>query len=223
MPDDQATVTVTSLNHTVRKRAVLAGLDLTAEAGTVHAVLGSSGVGKSTLLRLIGGLERPSGGTIRAFGQQVESLRRGALRRYLRDTVGFVFQDAGLVERWTVKKNIAAAQVASSRTPVSTPLSIEAAADRVDLPIRLLESRATELSGGERQRVSIARILVRKPPLVLLDEPTSALDELRTQMIAELIRDLADEGAVVLVVSHDTTLSDISDARTVLREPATVA
>jgi putative ABC transport system ATP-binding protein len=219
MRDDQAAVSVTGLTHTVRNRAVLAGLDLTAQAGTVHAVLGSSGVGKSTLLRLIGGLERPSAGTIRALGQQVESLRGAALRRYLRNSVGFMFQDAGLVERWTVKQNIAAVQAATSSTPVSTPLSIEAAADRVDLPTRLLESRATELSGGERQRVSIARILVRKPPLILLDEPTSALDAHRTRMIAELVRDVADEGAVVLVASHDTALTDISDSRTLLSEP----
>ncbi|WP_323743135.1 ATP-binding cassette domain-containing protein [Curtobacterium sp. VKM Ac-2887] len=106
----------------------------------------------------------------------------------------------------------------STSRPVSTPLSIEAAADRVDLPSRLLDARAGELSGGERQRVSIARVLVRKPPLVLLDEPTSALDADRTRMVVELIRDLADDGAVVLVASHDTVITDASDARTVLRE-----
>lgn len=221
MRDDQAAVSVTGLNHTIRNRPVLAGLDLSATPGTVHAVLGSSGVGKSTLLRLIGGLERPSRGSIRVLGQHVESLRGTALRRYLRNSVGFVFQDACLVERWTVKENLAAAQAASSNAPVSTPLSIEAAADRVDLPTRLLETRASELSGGERQRVSIARILVRQPPLVLLDEPTSALDTHRTRIIAELVRRIADEGAVVLVASHDTALTDISNEQTLLREPST--
>jgi ABC-type lipoprotein export system ATPase subunit len=218
MRDDQAVLRVSGLNHTVGNRAVLAGLDLTAQAGTVHAVLGSSGVGKSTLLRLIGALERPTSGTIRALGHQVDALRGTALRRYLRNSVGFVFQDAGLVDRWTVKQNIAAAEAASSTTPAATPLSIEAAADRVDLPNRLLASRATDLSGGERQRVSIARILVRKPPLVLLDEPTSALDAHRTQLITTLIRDIADQGTIVVVASHDTALSDISDSQTLLTE-----
>lgn len=221
MRDDQAAVSVAGLNHTIRDRPVLASLDLTTQTGTVHAVLGASGVGKSTLLRLIGGLERPSSGTIRVLGKQVESLRRTALRRYLRNSVGFVFQDAGLVERWTVRQNIAAARAAFSSTPVCRPLSIEAAVDRVELPIRLLDRRATELSGGERQRVSIARVLVRQPPLVLLDEPTSALDAHRTRTIAELVRDIADEGAVVLVASHDTALTDISDEQTLLRDAAT--
>ncbi len=218
MNDDDAAVHVTGLHHTIGNRAVVCGLDLTARAGAVHAVTGSSGVGKSTLLRLLGGLERPTSGTIRVFDQQVDMLRGSALRRYLRDCVGFVFQDAGLVAQWTVRKNIAAVQAAAPRAPVSTPLSIEAAADRVDLPSRLLDARAGELSGGERQRVSIARVLVRKPPLVLLDEPTSALDADRTRMVVELIRDLADDGAVVLVASHDTVITDASDARTVLRE-----
>jgi ABC-type lipoprotein export system ATPase subunit len=222
MHGGDAAVAVASLGHDVGGRSLFDGFDLTARAGEVHAVVGSSGAGKSTLLRMIGGLERPSAGTIHAFGREVTALRGSALRRHLRHSVGFVFQDAGLVEQWSVRKNIAAAAAATPRTPVSAPLGIEAAADRVDLPTVLLDQRARALSGGERQRVAIARVLVRKPPLVLLDEPTAALDAARTRLIVELMRELADDGAAVVVASHDPAVVHASDTQSTLVEPSSI-
>lgn len=219
MRDDIAAVSVTGLTQRVKNRVLFRDLDLAARAGEVHAVLGRSGVGKSTLLRLIGGLERPSGGAIRAFDRRIDTLRASGLRRYLRNSVGFVFQDPGLVERWTVRKNLAVSRAAAPSDPVSDPLSIEAAIDRVDLPARLLDVRGAELSGGERQRVAIARVLVRKPPLVLMDEPTSALDAERSRLVGRLVRELADDGAVVVVASHDAALTAEADGHTALFEP----
>lgn len=223
MPDDQIAVRVRSLTHIVQNRPLFAGLDLTARTGEVHVLEGPSGVGKSTLLRMIGGIERPDNGRITVFGEQVTALRRSALRRYLRHQVGFVFQDAGLVEHWTVRKNIAVALAAAPRVPTSPPLPISAAAGHLDLGQHLLDRRASELSGGERQRVAIARILVRKPRLVLMDEPTAALDVKRTQLVARILRTLADEGAVVLVASHDADLADAADLRSELSEVASRA
>jgi len=219
MRDSDPAVAVVSLSHEVGSGSLFHGLDLTARAGEVHAVEGASGTGKSTLLRMIGGLQRPGTGTIRAFDQEVTALRGPALRRYLRHSVGFVFQDAALVEQWTVRKNIAAAAAAPPRTPISAPLGIEAAADRVDLPAALLHRRACALSGGERQRVSIARILVRRPPLVLMDEPTAALDAERTSLIVDLARELADDGATVVIASHDPEVIRRSDAQSTLLDP----
>lgn len=218
MHDDGAAVLVEDLVHTVGRRALFDGLHLAASAGRVHAVTGSSGVGKSTLLRVLGGIERPTSGTVRAFDDDVTALAGRRLRHHLRHRVGFVFQDAGLVERWTVRQDLAAAGAAVPREPVSTPLGVEAALDRLDLPPRLLDRRCRELSGGERQRVAIARILVRKPPLMLLDEPTAALDSGRTDLVVQLLRELAEDGAVVVVASHDPAVIAGADAQWELHE-----
>lgn len=218
MHDDGAAILVEDLVHTIGHRTLFDGLDLTASAGRVHAVTGSSGVGKSTLLRVLGGIERPTSGTVRAFDDDVTALAGRRLRHHLRHRVGFVFQDAGLVERWTVRQDLAAAGAAVPHEPVSTPLGLEAALDRLDLPSRLLDRRCGELSGGERQRVALARLLVRKPPLMLLDEPTAALDGGRTGLVVRLVRELAEDGAVVVVASHDPAVIAGADAQWALHE-----
>ena len=218
MHDDGAAILVEDLVHTIGHRTLFDGLDLTASTERVHAVTGSSGVGKSTLLRMLGGIERPTSGTVRVFDDDVTVLAGRRLRHHLRDRVGFVFQDAGLVERWTVRQDLEAVGAAVPHEPVSTPLSVEAALARLDLPPRLLDRRCRELSGGERQRVAIARLLVRKPPLMLLDEPTAALDSGRTGFVVQLLRELAEDGAVVVVASHDPVVVAAADARCELHE-----
>lgn len=214
MPASRPAVSITALEHALEGRELFGGLDLTIQSGTVHALVGASGVGKSTLLRMIGGLQRPHGGSIRSFEHDVTTLRGAKLRRYLRHDIGFVFQDAGLIEEWTVRRNLHAAAKAASDHPTSPPMTIEAAIDRLDLPRTLLGQRAAELSGGERQRAAIARILVRKPPLVLLDEPTAALDGRRTTLINEIAHELVDQGATIVVASHDEHLLQSADERT---------
>lgn len=220
MCTSEAAVAVISLGHDVGNRSLFRGLDLTAHAGEVHAIVGSSGAGKSTLLRMLGGLERPGSGTIRAFDQEVTRLRGSALRRYLRDRVGFVFQNAGLVEQWTVRKHLAVAASAVPRNPLSAPVGLVAAADRVDVPRALLDQRVAALSGGERQRVAIASLLVRKPSLVLLDEPTAALDPVNTGLVVGILREFAEDGAAVIVASHDPGVLRTADAETRLPESA---
>jgi putative ABC transport system ATP-binding protein len=121
MHDDGAAILVEDLVHTIGHRALFDGLHLTASTGRVHAVTGSSGVGKSTLLRVLGGIERPAAGMVRVFDDDVPALAGRRLRHHLRHRVGFVFQDAGLVERWTVRQDLAAAGAAVPREPVSTP------------------------------------------------------------------------------------------------------
>ncbi len=219
MPDSRPAVSITALEHALEGRRVFGSLDLTIRSGTVHALVGASGVGKSTLLRMIGGLERPHRGSIRCFEHDVTTLRGAKLRRYLRHEIGFVFQNAGLIEQWTVRKNLHEAARAASKQPTSPPMTIEAAVDRLDLPPTLLDQRAAELSGGERQRVAIARILVRKPPLVLLDEPTAALDSRRTALVTQLARELVDQGTTIVMASHDEALLRSADARTVITTP----
>lgn len=209
-------VRVTALGHSVAGRQVFKDFTLNAIPGQVHVLVGPSGSGKSTLLRLLGGLERPDSGHITVFGRDVGQLKGRERRRFLRDTAGFVFQSGGIVEHWTGRKNVSVAAAARPQSPVSSPLSVNDAAEVLDLRQELLGRRALELSGGERQRLSIARLLVRKPGLVLLDEPTSALDRTRAALVVGLMKSMASEGAVVVVASHDPTVIATSDAQTVL-------
>lgn len=214
MPNEDQVVSVVAVEHGLGNRPLFRALDLEARTGQVHAVLGPSGAGKSTLLRMIGGLERPRSGTIRSLGYDVPALRGVRLRRYLRHTVGFVFQDAGLVEQWSVRQNLQAAARAAPSAPTSTPFGVDEVMNLMDLPTEYLGRRAVELSGGERQRVAIAKILVRKPRLVLMDEPTAALDADRTSLVMRIVRDLADDGAAVLVASHDPEVLRVADGTT---------
>ncbi|MFJ3454733.1 ABC transporter ATP-binding protein [Curtobacterium sp. NPDC090223] len=221
MRSSASAISVTGLEHDVGGRQLFRAFEMEVPPGSIHGIAGASGIGKSTLLRMIGGLERPSAGSIRVFEHDVTTFGRAALRRYLRHDVGFVFQDAGLVEAWTVRRNLAAAASAGPRTPTSVPLSVEGAADRLGLPRVLLDRGVMELSGGERQRVAIACVLVRMPRLVLLDEPTAALDAQRTGLVAQLARELADDGATVILATHDLELLDRADSQTLLTEPST--
>jgi putative ABC transport system ATP-binding protein len=181
-----------------------------AVAGTVTAVTGASGSGKSTLLRVIGGLERPAAGAVIVDGTRVDELRGRARRRYLRESVGFVFQDAGLVEQWSARRNVRAAVQARCSAPRGKPLDLEDAARALAID-PVLDTAAHALSGGERIRVAFARLLVRKPALVLADEPTAALDLHNATIVKSFLRSLADEGATVLVATHDAALIDAAD------------
>lgn len=209
-------VRVAALDHGVAGRQVFKGFTMDALPGQVHVLVGPSGSGKSTLLRLLGGLERPDSGSITVFGREVSRFRGRERRRFLHDNAGFVFQSGGIVEHWTGRKNVSVAAFARPQSPVSNPLSVNDAAEALDLSPELLERRALELSGGERQRISIARLLVRKPGLVLLDEPTSALDPARTALVVGLMKSLASDGTVVVVASHDPAVIATADARTAL-------
>lgn len=169
---------------------------------TLTAVTGASGVGKSTFLRLVGGVERPAPRVVLVDGADLGVLSDRRLRRFRRDRVGFVSQDAGLVPSWSVRENLALAERATPNRPISRPCSpLEACASLgVD---GLADTPVHALSGGERQRVALARVLVRRPGLVLLDEPTAALDAASTAIVIETIDVLRSEGATVIVATHD--------------------
>lgn len=216
MGTSEPAIEAIGIRHEVGGRLLFDALDLTVRAGDVHAVVAPSGAGKSTLLRMIGGLERPGAGTIRVLDHDVTALRGAELRRHLRDRVAFVFQDAGLVERWTVRQNITAAAAAAPHIPVGEPSSLDEAADLLHLPQALLGRRAAELSGGERQRVAIAGVLVRKPPVVLMDEPTAALDAELTDRVVHLVRDLSDQGATIVMATHDPVVIGAADSTSTL-------
>lgn len=197
-------LTVSGLTVAFGPRTVLDGLSLSAEPGTMTALTGASGSGKSTLLNCLGTLLRPGSGSIRftARGRDTEvtALRGRALHRFRATTLGFLFQSYALVPEETVRANLAVAMDAVPRR--QRRAAAAAALEAVGLP-DAQDVRVHTLSGGEQQRVALARVMVRRPALVLADEPTGALDLGNTEMVLDHLRSFAQDGATVVVATHD--------------------
>ena len=199
-----------------RLRTVLSNINLELAAGDYVAVMGESGIGKSTLLNLIAGLDRPDAGTIAIDGVDLASLDDDALTALRRVKMGFVFQAFHVLPYLTVEQNVA------------LPLALVGVPDR-DAPARVavvladvgLADRAAsmprELSGGELQRVAIARALVHRPQLVLADEPTGNLDaDSAGQVLALLREQMKTKGAAGILVTHSPAAAATADRVLVL-------
>jgi ABC-type lipoprotein export system ATPase subunit len=187
----------------------LDGIDLdVAEKGLV-AIVGASGSGKSSLLHILGAMDRPSSGEVRVAGQDLNALPEAGLTRFRRQTVGFVFQAFNLIPNLTALENVMLPMEFSGVPSAERRDRASARLDRVGLGKRL-GHRPRELSGGEQQRVAITRALANDPPLVLADEPTGNLDSKTGQLIYELLKEVARERTVV-VVTHAEVLAQMAD------------
>src|SRR5262245_39438878 len=164
---------------------VLRGVTLTVAAGESVAIIGSSGVGKSTLLHLLGALDRPTAGRVLFGGDDVFARSESALARHRRTQVGFVFQFSNLLGEMTALENAMLPALLQRRSTDEARARAAAALTDVGLAERL-NHRPGELSGGEQQRVAIARALVGSPRLILADEPTGNLDPKTSEVIWEL-------------------------------------
>lgn len=167
-------------------------LSFTVEQGEMLALTGPSGAGKSTLLNCLGLLERVDSGTIRVGDQTITNLRAGGQRRFRSDTLGYLFQNYALIENATVDANLA---IAGRREAFAPALQAVGLAGRGQDPVY-------RLSGGEQQRLAVARLLVKKPTVVLADEPTAALDTDNTDLVLTLLRRLAEDGCAVVIATH---------------------
>ena len=186
-------------------------LDLEIRAGEIVLIMGPSGSGKTTLLTMLGGLLRPSGGTIAVAGQELTSLSESQLPELRARTFGFIFQDFNLMpslsarENVEIALNIAGVHGAAAHERAKQLLERLGLAERIDF-------KPGQLSGGEKQRVAIARALANEPALLLADEPTANLDSHHgREVMRELRRIAKEEGRSVAIVSHDERLKDIAD------------
>lgn len=171
-------------------------------AGERLAIMGPSGSGKSTLLAIIGGLEEPTGGSVRLDGADPFSLSPADRAAFRNRHVGFVFQEHHLLGGLTALDNVVLPALASGRVERGTEERARTLLDRVGLAGRMGHLPA-ELSGGERQRVAVARSLLLAPRLLLADEPTGQLDAATAAGVTDLLCELADEaGGMLLVVTH---------------------
>jgi lipoprotein-releasing system ATP-binding protein len=208
-------LSVSSLNKRYRVGAepihVLRDLDLAVEAGEMVAIVGASGVGKSTLLHLLGGLDRADSGTIRIGDAEVTSLEDQALVAFRNRHVGFVFQFHHLLPEFSAVENAEMPLRIARLAPSEARPRAAGLLERVGLAERLAH-RPGMLSGGEQQRVAVARALVMRPSLLLADEPTGDLDEDTAEALHALLREMHRESALTSVIAtHNPRLAASCD------------
>lgn len=218
-PDDvliQLRGAALSLSGNAGQVEILRGIDLDVRRGETLGLIGPSGSGKSSLLMLLGGLERATGGKVSVLGQDLTSLSEDALARFRRDHMGVVFQSFHLIPTMTALENVA------------TPLELAGHADAFERAAEELEQvglghRAghypSQLSGGEQQRVALARAAAPRPEILLADEPTGNLDEANGSAIMDLLFGLRDRhGATLVMVTHAPDLAARCDRTVPLRD-----
>lgn len=182
------------------------GISFPIEKGEFVVIVGPSGAGKTTVLNILGGMDRATSGTITVDGTDISTLKGRELTKYRRDDVGFVFQFYNLVQNLTALENVELAMQICKN-----PLEADKVLGEVGLGSRL-DNFPSQLSGGEQQRVSIARALAKNPKLLLCDEPTGALDYITGKSILKLLQDTCREkGMTVIVITHNLALAPMAD------------
>ena len=191
----------------------LRGVDMDLAEGEMVVLLGASGSGKSTLMNILGGLDRPTGGTVRFRDRDLTGADDAALTAFRRDHVGFVFQFYNLVPSLTARENVAlVTEIARN------PMSPEEALARVGLRDRI-DHFPAELSGGEQQRVAIARAIAKRPEVLLCDEPTGALDSATGVQVLEALSEVnRDLGTATVLITHNAEIRRIADRVIVLAD-----
>ena len=182
------------------------GIDFSIDKGEFVVVVGPSGAGKTTVLNILGGMDKASGGEVLVDGKDIAGYSQKQLTGYRRNDIGFVFQFYNLVPNLTALENVELALQISRN-----PLDAKTVMQEVGLGDRLNNFPA-QLSGGEQQRVSIARALAQNPKLLLCDEPTGALDYQTGKAILKLLQDMCRErGMTVIVITHNSALTPMAD------------
>ena len=187
--------------------AALRGVDLVIEDGEWLAIQGPTGHGKTTLLQILGGLDRPSAGLVDFDGRDLARLREAEVTRVRAQSMGFIFQTFNLIPTLSAQENVEAALVPLHVSAAARRQRAAVALDAVGLGDRLRHVPG-ELSGGQQQRVAIARALVKEPKVLLADEPTGNLDEdTRDEIISLLETMWRERGLTMVLVTHDSTVA----------------
>lgn len=200
----------------------LAGVNFTIPKGEYCAIVGPSGSGKSTLMNILGGLDTPTEGRIVIAGSDIGEMSDDDLALFRNETIGFVFQSFNLLPRLTALENVELPMIYGGVLPKERRDRAAELLHRVGLGERM-GHRPTQLSGGQQQRVAIARALSGKPALLLADEPTGALDTNTGIEILGLFNQLNQEGATVVLVTHDHDVANATKRTIEMRDGKIVA
>ena len=176
------------------------------------AIMGSSGSGKSTIMNIIGCMDKPTMGEVILDGQDITKENQTSLTKIRREKIGLIFQQFHLIPYLTALENVMVAQYYHSIPDEQEALQ---ALERVGLKDRA-KHLPSQLSGGEQQRVCIARALINSPEIILADEPTGNLDEVNEKIVIEILKQLHKEGATIVVVTHDLDVGNVAERKIIL-------
>lgn len=191
---------------TKKKITAVRSFDLAIQQGEMLAIMGRSGSGKSTVLNVIAGIDKPSGGTYLFEGKNMLKITGDRMTRFRRDHIGVVFQHFALIDDYTVYNNIAIPLKLRRISKAETDRRVREISEELGIST-LLSKYPKELSGGEAQRTAIARAVIAKPKLILADEPTGALDEENGSKIMQVFQKLHDQGNTIVIVTHDPDIA----------------
>jgi putative ABC transport system ATP-binding protein len=221
VPENDLTAQIVDLRKIYRmdsqRVTALNGVTVSFERGSFWAIMGSSGSGKSTMLNLLGCLDRPTSGQYILEGQDVSSLDDDAVSEIRLKRVGFIFQSFNLIPQLTVRENIELPLYYLGWDPERSAERARELAAKVGLEERLTH-RPSELSGGQQQRVAVARALANDPAILLADEPTGNLDTATGREIMRLIAELNEQGKTIIMVTHEAHIAAFAGQRLHLRD-----
>ncbi len=199
-----------NINKRYRMVSVLEGFDLEVPVGEFLAIMGPSGVGKTTILNLIGGLDRPNSGVVAVAGTRIDGLSQSAMSRWRARHIGIVFQSHYLMPMLTAAANVELPLMLTRLPRAERRAIVAAGLARVGLSDRATH-KPGQLSGGQQQRVGIARALIAGAPILLCDEPTAGLDRQTADSILSLLAELSRDGRTIVMVTHDRQAAAFAD------------
>jgi putative ABC transport system ATP-binding protein len=221
MPGDDSLIVLKDIHKTYvmgsEQVHALAGVSMTFAKGSFWAIMGASGSGKSTMMNLLGCLDRPTAGSYMLNGRDVAGLDDSELSDIRLANIGFIFQSFNLIPQLTVLENIELPMFYQGHEPHLCTAKATEMAELVGLQDRL-RHRPRELSGGQQQRVAIARSLINDPPLILADEPTGNLDTATGAQIITLLSDLNRQGKTIIMITHEDDIASHAKMRLHMRD-----